>query len=161
MKIRAILTAVIFGGAFLVSCGGGDTATEETNDPSSVTETPAADAPIDINAPSTSKGVGAITSITLAAEIDAAMATSGEALFTEKCTACHKMDVKYVGPPLKGVVDRRTPEWIMNMMLNPEKMVAEDPLAKALLATYIAPMANQSLTEEQARAILEYFRTQI
>ena len=38
-------------------------------------------------------------------------------------------------------------------------MVAENPIAKALLAEYVAPMANQSLTETEARLILEYFRT--
>jgi len=27
------------------------------------------------------------------------------------------------------------------------------------LAEYLSPMANQSLTESEARAILEYFRT--
>jgi cytochrome c len=58
-----------------------------------------------------------------------------------------------------GVTDRRTPEWIMNMILNPEVMVAENPIAKKLLAEYLSPMANQSLTESEARAILEYFRT--
>jgi len=48
----------------------------------------------------------------------------------------------------------------MNMILNPENMIANDPIAKQLLAEANgAPMANQHLTEEQARAILEYFRT--
>ncbi len=48
----------------------------------------------------------------------------------------------------------------MNMILNPEEMVQKDPDAKALLIEYNgSPMANQSLTEEEARNILEYFRT--
>ncbi len=47
----------------------------------------------------------------------------------------------------------------MNMILNPEQMVAEDPIAKDLLKEYLSPMANQSLTEDEARKILEYFRT--
>ena len=43
---------------------------------------------------------------------------------------------------------------------DPEVMVIEDPIAKQLLADfYGAPMANQNLTEEQARKVLEYFRT--
>ena len=55
---------------------------------------------------------------------------------------------------------RRTPEWIMNMILNPEQMVKENPLAKNLLIEFNgAPMANQNLTKEEARAVLEYFRT--
>ena len=48
----------------------------------------------------------------------------------------------------------------MNMILNPEEMIANDPIAKQLLVEANgAPMANQHLTEEQARAILEYFHT--
>ena len=45
------------------------------------------------------------------------------------------------------------------MIMNPEEMVEKDPAAKALLAEYLAPMANQNITEEEARAILEFFRT--
>ena len=48
----------------------------------------------------------------------------------------------------------------MNMILNPEQMVKEDATARKLLMEYNgAPMANQNLTEEQARQVLEYFRT--
>ncbi len=109
--------------------------------------------------PKTDKGVGPITSISLG-EIDPTLATQGEELFKNKCTACHKIEKRFVGPGLKGITEKRTPEWIMNMILVPEKMVAENEEAKKLLAEYLSPMANQSLTEEEARAILEYFRTQ-
>jgi hypothetical protein len=48
----------------------------------------------------------------------------------------------------------------MNMILNPDGMVKEDPVAKQLLMEYNGtPMANQNLTKEEARAVLEYFRT--
>ena len=104
------------------------------------------------------KGVGPITSLTLA-EVDETLAATGKELFKVKCSACHKMSKRFVGPGLAGVTERRTPEWIMNMILNPELMVAENAEAKKLLAEYLSPMANQSLTEDEARAILEYFRT--
>lgn len=105
------------------------------------------------------KGVGPIKSIDIPATIDDALAATGKEVFEAKCTACHKIGKRFVGPDLTGVVDRREPEWIMNMILDPEKMVAENEAAKALLAEYLSPMANQSLTEEEARSILEYFRT--
>ena len=77
-----------------------------------------------------------------------------------KCSACHKTHEKFIGPPPVGIFDRRSPEWIMNMILNPEEMIAKDPIAVKLLAEYnFAPMANQNITEDEARAILEYFRT--
>ena len=45
-------------------------------------------------------------------------------------------------------------------ILNPEEMIQRDPIAIKLLAEANgAPMANQNLTEEEARALLEYFRT--
>jgi hypothetical protein len=48
----------------------------------------------------------------------------------------------------------------MNMILNPEVMIKKDPIAKKLLDEFDgAPMANQNLTEDQARQVLEYFRT--
>jgi mono/diheme cytochrome c family protein len=109
--------------------------------------------------PKTDKGVGPVTSITLG-EIDPALVEQGKVLFTSKCSACHKIDKRFVGPPLKGVTEKRTPEWIMNMILNPDKMVVENEEAKKLLAEFLSPMANQSLKEEEARAILEYLRTE-
>lgn len=108
--------------------------------------------------PMSDKGVGVIKSITLG-DIDDAMVAKGEEVYKAKCTACHKISKRFVGPGLKGVTGRRTPEWIMNMILDPELMVAENEIAKQLLAEYSAPMANQNLTEDEARAILEYFRT--
>lgn len=156
MKIKAHILFVAAATALLTACGGGGE-NAEANDPPSMAnpETTTADA----GAASANKGVGPITSITLPETIDENLALTGEKLFTEKCTACHKIDARYVGPALQGVTQKRTPEWIMNMIMNPEKMVAEDPDAKALLAEYIAPMANQSVTEEEARALLEYLRT--
>ncbi len=47
----------------------------------------------------------------------------------------------------------------MNMILNPEEMALNDPIARGLLMKYNTVMANQGLTHEDARAVLEYFRT--
>lgn len=106
------------------------------------------------------KGIGPVTSIELNDVIDEEHALKGKAIFEANCTACHKFDKKFVGPALGGVTERRTPEWIMNMILNPEEMVAKDPIAKRLLIeSNMAMMANQNMTEEQSRAILEYFRS--
>jgi mono/diheme cytochrome c family protein len=108
----------------------------------------------------TNKGVGPIKSLVLPAEIDQAMAAKGKEIYNKMCTACHRPDKKFIGPPPIGIFKRRTPEWIMNMILDPEDMVAKDPLAKKLLIEFNgSPMANQNLTEDEARAVLEYFRT--
>lgn len=106
------------------------------------------------------KGVGPIKTITLQEPIDKALAEKGQEIFKNMCTACHKPTKRFIGPAPKGILERRTPEWVMNMILDPEGMLAKDPLAGELLKEFNgAPMANQNLTEEEARAVLEYFRT--
>ena len=106
------------------------------------------------------KGIGPITSLTLPAEIDPDLAKEGETVYNQMCLACHRIGKKFIGPAPNRILERRTPEWVMNMILAPEKMVKEDPLAKDLLVEFNgSPMANQGLTEDQARAVLEYFRT--
>ena len=108
----------------------------------------------------TNKGVGPITSLKLDAKIDQAMVTHGKDVYDRMCLACHRADKKFIGPAPAGIMERRTPEWIMNMILDPEGMVKDDPLARKLLIEFNgSPMANQNLTEEEARAVLEYFRT--
>jgi len=104
-------------------------------------------------------GVGPVKNIVLKDTIDESLVSEGKALFDSKCVICHSFDQKLVGPALDNVTTRRSAEWIMNMMLNPEGMVKENATAKALLAEYNnVPMINQSLSEKEARAILEYFR---
>jgi cytochrome c551/c552 len=88
--------------------------------------------------------------------VDATLATQGQEIFTTRCTTCHKMDERYVGPALGDVLTRRQPEWVMNMILAPEKMLQGDPQAQAVFAEYNVPMTNQNLTEAEARAIVEY-----
>ncbi|WP_062061442.1 c-type cytochrome [Aquimarina longa] len=106
------------------------------------------------------KGIGPIKSVKLLAEIDQSMVSKGQDIFKKMCMACHKPTKKFIGPAPTGILKRRSPEWVMNMILNPTEMVAKDPLAKELLIEFNgSPMANQNLTEEDARAVLEYFRT--
>jgi len=104
------------------------------------------------------KGIGPITEVKLG-PIDQALAKKGKEIFDSKCASCHKLEEKYVGPPLKGVTQRRKPEWIMNMILNPSEMVQKDPIAKGHLAEYPTQMPFQNVSQEDARAILEYLRS--
>ncbi|MBQ4913244.1 cytochrome c [Maribacter sp. MMG018] len=162
-SILAILTLV------LLSCGGKEekkkegfsvtrekAKTEKPAEATPTTNTTTASERIDLD----NKGVGPIQSVTLAPEIDQNLAKKGEELYNQMCLACHRPNKKFIGPAPTGILKRRSPEWVMNMILNPEVMVKEDPLAKDLMAEFNgAPMSNQGLTEEQARSILEFFRT--
>ncbi len=110
--------------------------------------------------PMTNVGIGPITSVDITPNIDQILATNGKEIYDLKCTACHKPTERFIGPAPKGIMERRNPAWIMNMILNPDEMTSKDPIARELLMEFNgAPMANQSLSEEEARAILEYFRT--
>ena len=105
------------------------------------------------------KGVGPITNVILEDKVNISMANSGEKLFNQLCTSCHMINEDYIGPAMSGILDRRSPEWIMNMILNPIQMLEEDPIAIELLKEYdFEYMYNQNLLEEEVREILEYFR---
>jgi len=112
--------------------------------------------PVDMD----NKGVGPIENVDFGDEIDADMAAAGEEKFQAICTACHMAEQRMIGPALKGVYERRSPEWVMNMIINPDVMLKEDPIAKALLKEYNnAIMLNQNLSEDEARSVAEYLRT--
>jgi mono/diheme cytochrome c family protein len=165
MKTTLKLMTILFS-ILLMSCGGKEEkkkegfsyekkAPIETKAINSAEKTPASKR-VDLE----NKGIGPITSIALSADIDQAMVTNGADVYKKMCTACHRVDKKFIGPAPTGILERRTPEWVMNMILNPEEMTQKDPLAKELLMEFNgSPMANQNLSEEDARAVLEYFRT--
>jgi len=161
MKIsQNFVSALLIGGiTFLAACGGGQKdSSEESSSSSSSTTTTTETPAIDLAAKSESKGVGKFTSVQLG-PIDPAMAEKGKVLFTAKCTACHKTtDQKIVGPGLKGVTERRTPEWIMNQITNPGEMEQKDPVGKALLQKYVSQMTFQNVSDDETRQILEYLR---
>ena len=147
---KVIVHLFLFSLLFMVSCGGNSS--DNSSSAEEVENVKGAN-----NDPNYDIGIGPIKSITLD-EIDEALAANGKELFKINCSACHKLKKRYVGPAILGVTEKRTPEWIMNMIMNPETMLAENDVAKALYAEYLAPMANQSISEKDARAILEYFR---
>lgn len=105
-------------------------------------------------------GIGPIKEKVELGPLDTKLADSGRKVFEAKCSMCHKMDTTYVGPSLGEVTTRRTPAYIMNMILNPQEMVERHPIAKQLLAERMTFMANQGLTAPEARAVVEYLRTQ-
>jgi len=112
--------------------------------------------PVDLN----NKGIGPIKDLTFPDTIDEELAAKGQKTFEAICIACHMVDQRMIGPAMKGVYERRSPEWVMNMILNPDEMLLNDPIAKALLKEYNNMiMLDQNLSEEDARALAEYLRT--
>jgi len=154
------LVSLIMVGALLVSCGEKK---EEKKDGFEINrtkkETKAAaneSVPVDLD----NDGVGPYKNIKFSDDIDTKLAAAGEAKYSAICTACHMAEQRMIGPALKGVYDKRSPAWVMNMIKNPNRMLKEDPIAKALLKEYNnAIMLNQNLTDEETRAVAEYLRT--
>ena len=154
--------------ALLTACGGGtnnnNTTTDSTTQEEATTTAPApsnsAPEP-DFPDWQNNKGIGPVKTITppLADTPDATMAAKGEETFNTYCTVCHRPKKRLTGPAMIGLLDRRTPEWVMNMILNPDVMEKQDPIAKKLVEEYNTLMLNQRLNEQQAREVLEYIRT--
>ncbi|WP_276390318.1 c-type cytochrome [Eudoraea chungangensis] len=165
MKINKSIYSILFA-VLLLGCGGKEEKKEgfsvdRAKEVDKTFETPVVDeVPASQRVTLDEKGVGPIKDITLDPEIDPEMAAAGEALFKTNCTACHKLDKRFIGPSPRGIMERRSPEWIMNMILDPKLMTEQDRCAKDLLIEFNgAAMANQNLTVEETRSILEYFRT--
>ena len=124
--------------------GGGEATTEAAADPASYDP---------------KRGEGKYDTVELGATLDQAMAKKGEEVAGVKCTSCHKMtDEKLVGPGWKGVTERRTPQWIMNFITNPDPMIDKDPEVQAQLEICLVRMPNQGVSDDEARGILEYMR---
>jgi cytochrome c551/c552 len=91
--------------------------------------------------------------------VAAALAVQGENIFkTKGCTACHAYGKRLTGPDLKGVTRRRTSQWMEKQILHPEIMTKEDPISRKMMAEYNLQMANQGLTPDEARSVIEYFK---
>jgi mono/diheme cytochrome c family protein len=104
-------------------------------------------------------GVGKFKNVELPAALDATLADAGQKVYDVKCAACHKLnEEKLVGPGWKNVTTRRRPAWIMNFATNTEEMLDKDPAAQAQLEICLVRMPNQSLTDDDARHVLEFMR---
>ena len=105
------------------------------------------------------RGEGKFKDVKLDEKLDGAMATNGEKISDLKCLSCHKLtDERLVGPGWAGSTTRHTPEWIMNFITNTDEMIDKDPKAQAMLEICMVRMPNQSLTDSDARDILEFMR---
>ncbi len=145
--MRARNGAVLVVLAMVMGCGAGETADQPAE------ETQAAAAPAATTAAATMQEP--------TGPIDQALAKEGEGYFTSRgCASCHKVDAKLIGPALKGVTTQRSYDWIVAMVVRPDSMQQNDPVAKQLLAEYGTPMVNMGATKAEARAIFEYLRQQ-
>lgn len=153
IKLTRILIAVGLSIAFMLSgCGGsGDGGNQQETKAKQQSDS-------GLSAFEQEHGIGPVTkTISLGDEVDMELAQKGKELFELKCSACHKVNERYIGPAMDDVLERRSPTYVMNMILNPDGMTKNHPEARKLLQEYMSPMPNQGLTQEEARAIVEFF----
>ncbi len=153
MKIMLSTLIAIF---LLIGCGGGEEKTESANSDfqQKVAEK------FGLTVFELENGIGPVKEkINLSAQIDEIKAKSGAEVFEIKCTQCHKIDERYTGPALREVSVTRSPEYILNMIMNPEEMTKRHPEAKKMLGMYANQMTYQNVTMEDAKNILEYLRS--
>lgn len=154
-RFRQFIGLTIMAGVILVGCSGG------SNNGNSTKESSAQKESNGLTAFEKEHGIGPVTEeIKLPDSIEEELAEKGEEIFETKCSACHKMSERYVGPALGDVLDRRSPTYVMNMILNPDEMVKKHPEARKKLAEFMTPMPDQNLSREEARAVVEYLRSE-
>ncbi len=149
MKKLTTLGALTLFGLFIASCG----------DDASKGNQPANSNNIAASNYDTKLGQGKYKDVKLDEKLNESMADAGNKTFTAKCSACHKLtEEKLVGPGWKGVTSRHLPPWIMNFITNTDEMINKDPAAQAQLEICLVRMPNQSLSDDDARALLEFMR---
>jgi len=101
-----------------------------------------------------------VKTVELTTPLNKEWVASGKSIYELKCLACHKLsNEKLVGPGWEGVTKRREPVWIMNMITNVEMMLEKDPEAQKMLEECLVRMPNQNITQEDARKLIEFMRS--
>ena len=103
-------------------------------------------------------GIGPIKEVSVGT-IDQNLVLQGAKIFNMKCMACHQLDSRNVGPPLRNVTKKYTPVYIMNYLLNTTDMQRKDSLMLKLVDEYKIIMPDQVLTRDDARSVFEYLRS--
>ena len=142
----------------LTACGGDAPPAGAPSGTPAAGASAAAPAGAELTAVELEQGLGPIRDLQLG-PVDHELAEEGLEAFTMKCSACHKLVERYVGPELGQVLSRRRPEFVMNQILNANEMVQRHPAIKELLPQYYTPMPVQVTDQAEARAILEYLRS--
>lgn len=82
---------------------------------------------------STAQDTAAVAETTSAPTSEAATAgdpAQGRELFNSLCAACHNLDNNSIGPPLRGITDKRDSEFLHGWIKNNQQMIASgDPTA--------------------------------
>jgi mono/diheme cytochrome c family protein len=156
-----IRTTLVLGAALmvvlaLVGCGGKKAEQAESNAAPGATPAvtpPAAAAPFVVPA-DLDQGPRAGES-----PVDQSLVAQGQLLFSSKtCATCHGFGKKIQCPDLKPVAMQRTERWLEAQIMHPDVMTKQDPASIQLMKQYSLQMPNMNLTQDQAKALIEYIK---
>ncbi len=86
------------------------------------------------------------------------LADQGKDLFDKQCAGCHSIGGgDGGGPDLKGVIAKRSHEWLESVIIEPNKLTAnKDPIQLELVKKYGYEMPNLGIGHEDALKIITY-----
>ncbi len=154
LKISIYFLLILISSLALVTACGGESDKGDTSNQNQTMNTN----PSGLSDWELENGFGPVKKKLNLGPIDKTMAAEGEKIFESKCATCHKLDERYTGPAQRNVLQRVTPEFFMNTVLNPDENLEKHPHSQKMLAEYMTKMTNQNVTLKDARALLEYFR---
>ena len=91
------------------------------------------------------------------------MVAHGKRLFTELgCSYCHGSGGRgRMAPDLDATLPHRDFGWIYRMILRPDSMVRDDPIAKTMYEQYELEMPDRSVSPWEALALYEYLVAEV
>ncbi|CAM3793874.1 cytochrome c3 family protein [Sphingobacterium prati] len=83
----------------------------------------------------------------------------GEKIFKSKCTSCHAIDRKVVGPALKGIPETKDEAWLIKWIRNSQALIASgDAEAVKIFEEYNKSVMTSftDLSDDQIKSVLAY-----
>lgn len=153
-----VIISVVAMLSVLTSCGNDKSSKTETTDQKTTDQSTGDQT--NTGAPETHGTMVKDEDVKLDHPLNAQWVTSGKSIYELKCQSCHKLTSdRLVGPGWEGITKRRSPAWIINMITNVDMMLASDAEAQKLLEQCLVRMPNQNITQDDARQILEFMRS--
>ena len=86
------------------------------------------------------------------------LADQGKDLFDKQCASCHSIGGgDGGGPDLKGVAEKRAGDWLVRIIVEPDKLTsAKDPIQAELVKKFGFEMPNLGISADDAKKIIAY-----
>ncbi|NTV48164.1 MAG: cytochrome c [Geobacteraceae bacterium] len=99
-----------------------------------------------------------IALLALLASGNPAQADPGKDLFDKLCASCHSIGGgDGGGPDLKGIVEKRPADWLVKVIVEPDKLTAaKDPLQAELVKKSGYEMPNLGISPDDAKKIITF-----